>query len=69
MITPDPTNDDKGRWVCYQADPGAVREYGKITSVSERFVFVNFGKEGSTSQACNRENLEWSWSNQDVRRK
>ena len=70
MITP--TEKDVGRRVVYVPSHVLRRgsslaqymhdqkdcEEGRITSITERFVFVNYGR-GETSQATNREDLIW----------
>lgn len=49
-----------GNKVIYNAGyPGAIDEYGIITSFNDEFVFVRFDLSGGTSQACRRENLRY----------
>ena len=60
----EPTNDDIGRSVVYQAGhPGAPREDGVITSFNEFCVFVRYSKQhpGAPGQATARCDLEWLW--------
>lgn len=57
----NPTDTDIGRKVIYREPgdfPGAKVEYGRITSLNERFVFVRYGT-GSTSAATDPADLEW----------
>ena len=57
----EPTQADIGRGVVYLDDHGqpATRQYGVISSFNDAFVFVRFGRHGTTAQACNRTDLEW----------
>jgi hypothetical protein len=55
----DPTDEDIGRHVIY-ARPYCKEEAGTITSFTEKVVFVRYGL-GSTSQATEREDLNWAY--------
>ena len=57
----DPTEEDVGRSVIYTGNthPGGELEYGRITSVNPRVVFVCYGNDRH-SKATNRGDLEWN---------
>ncbi len=53
----DPTKDDIGRKVIYVKH--MQRQAGVITSFNDNYVFVLYGRPGTTSQATPRSDLQW----------
>lgn len=54
----EPTKDDIGRKVIYRTAPNFEPEEGVISSISEHYVFVRYGRS-ITGTATKREDLEW----------
>lgn len=55
----DPKEKDIGRKVMYHGSFPAKPQEGYISSFNDRYVFVRYGIEESTSQATLRKDLDW----------